>query len=110
MSDISFDGVFAAFIFLALIGIGVVVLVIALIFTIIQKSRNSKSLSHQPAFGFVISAFICMVVGLLSLYSVASIHNDALLTAFDNYISFIIMIVVFAIMLFVGRRWRRKHL
>ncbi|MBT1706032.1 hypothetical protein [Chryseosolibacter indicus] len=108
MSDISFFGVFGAFICIALIVIGVLVFIIALTISLLQKIANGERLRRQGAFGYVIGSLIPMFSGLIFLYASATITNGEVLKAFDDYISFVLMVAALAPMIVIGRSWRRR--
>jgi protein-S-isoprenylcysteine O-methyltransferase Ste14 len=108
MPDVYFYGIFAAFVFIALLAIGAIVFVTALIISITQKATNARPITQQFAFGYVVASLIPVLTGLVFLYISVSLKNKEVLKAFDDYISFIVMVLAFATMMIIGRRWRKR--
>lgn len=108
MSDIGAIGVFGAFICIVLIVIGFIVFTVALIISLLQKAARGGRLRQQKAFGYVAGSLIPIFAGLIFLYASAYITNVTLLKAFDDYISFVVMVVALAPMIVIGRSWKRR--
>jgi hypothetical protein len=102
-------GMLAALIFLVLAGLALVILIIALVVSIINKTSNHRPLLMQRSFGYVIGSFILLFTNITFLYTLASIDNEIVRKAFDDFLSYIIMIVTLACMMYIGKRWSRRN-
>jgi hypothetical protein len=108
MTDNSFHGIFAVLMFGILSAIGAIVFSVALMIAMLAKIRNQKPMKAQRSFGYLIGSLVPFTTGLIFMYVVAAINDASVRKAFDDFICFIVMVMTFAIMIFIGNRWRRK--
>jgi choline-glycine betaine transporter len=108
MNDNSFYGIFAVLMFGILSAIGTIVFSVALLIAMLSKIKNQRPMKAQRSFGYLLGSLVPFTTGLIFMYLVAAIDDATTRKAFDDFGCFIVMVIAFAVMIYIGNRGRRR--